>query len=351
MRCLIGKSPYYLGNILVLALMFWFLITVRLTWDLWIVETPTAWSRTKYMWMVYGYTFVPMLAAFSQFPVRAILATNRWLIIVGTFIGPATLFLTLGGGRGSSLYRLQSELLNSISLGHIGASCVLIALVSFFSPHVSKTLKAPCIIMGAFGIVMATLASARGPLLSLAIVIILWLSVNTSSWRNRLLAIFTALIVLLTIYSFSLRTERTTDYRPLARLEDTDISRGSEGEARVYLVSRALAVFSDDPLFGGALVEPESRSYPHNVIVESLMSLGVLGTALFITIIVIWCIAAVKAIKENNRLVWLAVLFIQYLVGSMFSGSLYTNVFIWVMGCHLCVNYIFSKRLARTVVA
>ena len=97
------------------------------------------------------------------------------------------------------------------------------------------------------------------------------------------------------------------------------------------LASDAWGQFLENPIFGSAVVEMNSRTYPHNMVVESFMAIGLIGGLLFSTILLVSIGFSLKLILQRSQSSWLAMLFIQTAIGCQFSGSLSFDPFFWAM--------------------
>ena len=100
---------------------------------------------------------------------------------------------------------------------------------------------------------------------------------------------------------------------------------------RLRILSEAIYQFEESPLLGSAVVEYTSRFYPHNIIVESLMAGGVIGFALLALMLLLAVRHAVALGLKGDSNLWVAVLFLQFSIDAMFSGSLYFSPQFWVL--------------------
>ena len=58
-------------------------------------------------------------------------------------------------------------------------------------------------------------------------------------------------------------------------------------------------------------------TYPHNAILESMMSLGVVGLVLALLVNLAGIVVGVQLILGRSEVVWLGLLYFQYAVGQM----------------------------------
>jgi O-antigen ligase len=120
---------------------------------------------------------------------------------------------------------------------------------------------------------------------------------------------------------------------------------------RRYLWEKALRDSIERPVFGhgvGMLVDdsPETqrmvragrveagvRTYPHNVLIESMYSLGVIGLVLFVALVVLSSVAIVRLLQRGrDRFAALFALGVAAFaaVNSMISGEIGSDASIWI---------------------
>jgi O-antigen ligase len=98
---------------------------------------------------------------------------------------------------------------------------------------------------------------------------------------------------------------------------------------RLYLGRLAWQEFLENPLFGSGFSLPVTGEYPHNIILETGMAMGVFGLALFLFLIATGLRQAFLAIRGNGD-GFMASLFVYDLVASQFSGSLWGQTMLFV---------------------
>jgi len=81
-------------------------------------------------------------------------------------------------------------------------------------------------------------------------------------------------------------------------------------------------IFVNNPFFGDSIVLP-SGGYPHNILLEILMSIGVVGILLFIVLIAKVNKASKYLARVEPRYMIIIALCFQYLISFMFSGALW----------------------------
>ena len=56
-----------------------------------------------------------------------------------------------------------------------------------------------------------------------------------------------------------------------------------------------------------------------------------IGGLLFLGVVIVGTAAAVRKLVQSTETAWIAMLFLQYLLGAMVSGSLYSSAQMWVL--------------------
>jgi O-antigen ligase len=110
----------------------------------------------------------------------------------------------------------------------------------------------------------------------------------------------------------------------------------SNGEGRLAQYANSFILISESPLTGGYLEDPKFMVYPHNIFLESLMSLGIIGGILIVYLIYKSVRNAILLSRKNPGYKIFTALLIQYVVAAQFSGSLYTSTAMWALIGFFC---------------
>jgi O-antigen ligase len=247
--------------------------------------------------------------------------------------------------------RAANLALNPISLGHYGAS---LCIMSFFSWRNYNSLndqrstftKILYLIATFIGLYVTLIAASRGPLIGLLICLSLVIITDNKAMVNKITGI-SGIMLLVSVFVITFFGDIDFIINRFFLLSDeietaTDLSRGS-----LYLASITLIL--ENPFLGFGVELPDGLGYPHNLIVESFLSLGLLGGILFTVLFIITLVQSLKLLaNRDNHWGWLGLIFIQYATGSMFSGSLYASSSFWylmfgVNGISLALDRQWSK--------
>jgi O-antigen ligase len=112
----------------------------------------------------------------------------------------------------------------------------------------------------------------------------------------------------------------------------TDTLEDVAAQERIAMVYGAWTQFTEHPVLGSHFVELRFYTYPHNIIVESLMATGIVGAALLLANLAAAILAALRLIAASPSLAWIGLIYLQYVVNSMVSGSLYFDTTFWAYG-------------------
>ena len=116
----------------------------------------------------------------------------------------------------------------------------------------------------------------------------------------------------------------------VGRLADTLQDEASND--RIAMMYGAWAQFTEQPLLGSHFVELRFYTYPHNIFLESLMATGIVGAGLLLANLAAAMLAALRVISASPSLAWIGLIYLQYVVNGMVSGSLYFDTTFWAFG-------------------
>ena len=178
----------------------------------------------------------------------------------------------------------------------------------------------------AMGLYTLVLSSSRSPVIALLICLVLLMV-----WMRRhavllMLLIFVAALVFMQSNMLSSLTGAGLDTERMTRsvvLTDDYMQGG-----RIDLYAEAFAKFLQSPIWGKSLFN-DSMTYPHNLIIETLMALGLLGGALLIAMLLVGFRCLVIASKHSSIGQWLLLVFIHSFVATMTSGAIFYDPMMW----------------------
>jgi hypothetical protein len=282
-------------------------------------------SLSEIMLIAVGVSFIPAIALSTLKNNKIILKASNILIVCFVLIA----FLAVSNGfiKGYDHRLYGNSVLNPITLGHFSVSGIILITIKWFTlrgvrvSYMSKMWLVSSLLILFMALFMA---GSRGPVLALFLTLGYYFSSRVSYiLRKKLFGIILIFIfILISVNSFeqvfTLFSNRMT----------IDFGDGQEGgEARVLLWINGVKIFLQYPFFGNQTTT--LMGYPHNIMIEILMSTGIVGGIAFLMIIA----HAIKKVhvlnKAHSALIWPGLLFFQHLIGSLFSGTLYSNNNLW----------------------
>lgn len=207
-----------------------------------------------------------------------------------------------------------------INVGHYGLSLLILSIYYYFqSPK--KILKPVLgILIGIFTIFSS---SARSPVLAIFIILlILLLYLNKLKYWIFLLSF----VVFFVISIFCLKQTSASDFEFINRMYNA-IFEGN-GSGRSYYLLKGWNIFKDNIIFGGRILF-EDGMYPHNIFVEVLMSMGIVGGVLFCLYFKDIRKFKGRYITEHIYYLPFFLFFIQYCVLVLTSVSIFGNMEFW----------------------
>jgi hypothetical protein len=227
--------------------------------------------------------------------------------------------------NGLIMTRLETNKLNPISLGHLSAT-ILIYLF-FIKQFLKKDFHLIDVIalIGAFvGLIMS---NSKGPILALLLVILFAYYLQYGFQKKFYLAILLLLFLVTTTYILFVNVFDINIFERFSNISSED---NESSMSRVSSSKEGLEIFFSNPVFGKSFLLP-SGGYTHNILIDVLMSMGLIGFFIFIYL----SIKAVRAIIIINRIkqeyVIIGLLFIQYFIANITSGTFWDSSYIFIL--------------------
>jgi len=243
--------------------------------------------------------------------------------------------------------RLSTPGLNPISLAHTGVSLILISTFIFLKYNKKKlgiAFQLICFITLFIGCYVTSLGASRGPAIALFIgLLLLFIGAihNSTKPLKFLVIILAGLIGLASTSGLAVRIGSSFLYRvsgifaPGSGINPTD-------SLRIEWLQTSKELILDNLMLGYGLELPEV-GYPHNIVVEAFLSTGIFGGIIF-TFIYFYSILKALYLIFNDWVNWgwLGIIYIQYAIVVIVSGSLYNSNIFW------CLLFaVISRRKVR----
>lgn len=254
------------------------------------------------------------------------------LISAGTCAGAIVLMQYGFDAAAAESGRLEAERLNTITLGHTAVTGLLAALCLVGERGWKR--KAVLVALGAVCATALVLTGSRGPLVALVAGLVVY-SIATRKFFWPLLLAGAGAFALLS------QEDNILVLRLLLLIQNQGMYDESALE-RLEFQGRAWEQFLHSPMFGSGFAEAVSGTYPHNIVIESLMALGVVGGVLLVLVTVRAIRCSFTALRAHAVLPVL--LLVQYAVNGQLSGSLWGSDAMWAMAA-VVMAYGAPRRL------
>jgi len=381
------KFPTLLASftpLLVLSL-FWIIYGIRLVYELeyqdWRMQHYS--DFYIYSW-AFGCSMIPAMAVLMHAgSINSERFTRNLIILLGLanvaivyglwHYSPSGLHGILGERMTITLPvkddRPDQSLLNPITIGLYGSWLALAALTWVFLfrkklPVWVTLLLIPAFLLGLFNLMAS---ASRGPLAGFLLIaagltlagsirVFTWIrkpkhrpekysvsSVNQDQIGNRVARSFrisasgviwsVVLVALLLLGIWRLRSMDIGNYALLDRIHQMILEQqDGQGNIRLAIWKSAWHQFTVNPIFGDSIINDKGYFYSHNIFMDALMSVGIVGTIPFLVwfFLSFWYFIRLPAHRKRE----LSVLFVAYLAAlllSMTSGGIFTVPEVWIL--------------------
>lgn len=318
-----------------MLILFWTAYSLRLFNDTLLDNPGLSRDVSQYWLFAIGSCLVPMLGVMAARWDRSAGARIVFPLWVGLgFCGIVAVLLGSGQIEDArhglvNTGRLRLESLNPISLGHVGVSLLIVSIWRLLFPSgrsvVLTTMNVVALLVGAYLLVGA---SSRGPVLALVVCGAALVATLPRGSRGPAFLVLGASVA--AIYRVLVRLSASGEFSTLRRMNIADSIRETGTLGRTDLYEAAIRSFIDNPWLGYRVEQVEYGTYPHNVLIEAFMSLGLFGGLLLTAVVAVSTARAFRL--ASDRIIGLfGLLYLQYLVAALFSGSLYGSGTFWIL--------------------
>lgn len=324
-------------HILVALAMVLAVLVGRFTFDAAVLGKPVSFNQEpgEVAIFFFGITILPSIALlFALGPDYHETAYRRLRQAGFLTVGLGVLALVVFQPELDAAYRAQSEGLNPITFGTIGAMLILLAWSS--AGHTGGDWLIRILLTG-LGLVPLITSGSRGPILSLLTALAFAYLFVADAHKGRRAAI---LLVLLALVAGVLMSGALGSILSMGEEDDaialsrrlSDVGGDDSTIERLVILNSSWDLFTSSPLLGGGMVEPLLLSYPHNIILEALMVGGILfGIA--VTALVMAALSASRRLVATPRSSalcrFIGMNTVYVMMASMLSGSLYRSPDFW----------------------
>jgi O-antigen ligase len=332
------------SSIFYLFWVFWLIYFVRLLFDTIIIPITLYKSSGEYLLFAIGVTFIPMVAFYFVTKITNLKLALHLTIIILTMAAILCLMQIRNEYLAGNNYyfltkRFATETLNPVSLGHVGGS---LGILSLFTLLREKSIVYKLLYCGLFifGVFILVITASKGPILAFLFVVAVMFIINFKK-RITLSDIILGVFIIAAVCFVTFFVQDKLGFGVISRFlpenEDRSVS------SRLVMMGDAWSQFLDNPVLGSAMLELNSGSYPHNIIIESFMATGLYGGVVFAALMVTTFFVAFKILLINYKIGWIPLIYLQYLLGAQISGFIPESETMWCYMCAVIVLYSISK--------
>lgn len=322
------KSTFKLNVVVKVLLVFWLLLLIRFFYDMYFRIDVFVYSDKKLQILLYmiPITIIPMYSVMKSYRVIDFKKLFFWTYVLAA-ITTLYIYISNQSFQEATNERLDANFaLNSISSGHFGLLMLILSFFFIIRLGPSLTKRVIIIIIVGFSLIIMLRSGSRGPLLALIGVLAVWLIGASKKKAQNLIILF--LISIIGYLSLEYIMQAINNISPV--LFDRFEYRASTGqfEDRNPLYIYAFNSFLESPLIGknfGIYSSLNEMAYAHNLFLDSIMQLGIIGGLMIIYIVWKTIIKIINLIKFKSDYFWIGLILMQEIMSIMVSGSIYTN--------------------------
>lgn len=348
-----GRSPFGFWAMFCL-IGFWSLYTLRFI-VAGLVNREVDWI--DFGLKVYGAAFVPMMAFLFVPRMRTIVFSFKMLYGVTFIAGILCLFVYrsfLSVSFRSLKYSSeidQGMLVGPHLVSYVGGLLACLSIWSLFLKlyFPGRLFRASLLTSSSIGVFLMVFGASRGALLAAVGSVLFMLVCLKGVPLKRFLGHFLTILVAGSIAA--LYSSGQGDFSFWARMDtllfQVDGSLSEVGGGRGEIWKNSIFQFIDNILFGDGLVESKSQNFPHNSIIESFMTTGVIGGGCFLALIIMGLRSSVSLLKSKSPSSWISLIYLFYLIQGQVSNPIYRYEFWFCLMAVLSYDYNYGNHHFR----
>ncbi len=313
------------SNFFYLFLLFWILYSIRIIHDTFLYSFQLGRTPSEYYLFAFVLSFFCSIPMFNPVQIPWMIL-KKWVIIILVALNILGLYNNLTADN-IFLERLGgNERLNPIAFGLQASLLIIISLIQILKSKLSIWLNLIFMILILISMINLLVSASKSPIiflfLSLFLIIIYFIRM-----RNiRALIIVSSITVVVVAFIFALGLE---DMILLAINRFTEIKQDESSYERMSMLKGGINQFLEYPLWGSFLEEKIWKEYPHNLILESFMTLGIVGGTIFLIFYISCWFVTIKNIYKSKLSVP-SFICLSILTLSIFSGGLSFSSDFWI---------------------
>lgn len=317
------KNKYTLHPTVVVLLLYWFFLLVRFFYDMYFsvdVQVSNAAASRTLLFMV-PVTIIPMFSVMKSYRYIDFDKLFKWTIILFS-ITVIFSFFNNEEFQVAADSRIGTAAQGTIGVGHFGLTVLVLSVYMLITKRLRITHKVLVVLVMIISLLVMLRAGSKGPIMSLIGIAAIWiLGASEKKLRNIFILLFA---VALGYLLMGFIKEFINDISPVLyrRMFETDDILSDRGT----LYKIAVDVFVDNPILGGSFAiyrHAEGFSYAHNLFLDSLMQLGIVGGLMMLYVSISTLLRILKIITLSKPYYWIALLLMQSFMLLMVSSAFY----------------------------
>lgn len=320
-----GKFPLALK----VFLFYWGILIIRMIHDLYIRNDVILNDASKIWLYVFGICLPAVFSIIMSYNLIDLERAFRWTFGSIVIVLIMALFSNKNLLLSADVYNVRQNAnlaLGTITFGHLGVTGIILSVYALINMKLNTILRVIVILLIPFFIFITLRAGSRGPILSLLFVLYFWLFSRNKNFFRGLLILIVAFILTIIfmdkVLDFMGGISPVIEQRLRSSIYEGDIGN------RDPFYTQAMNAFLESPILGEqfAIFQSDgSFGYSHNIFLDALMGLGIIGGFLMFYFIFSALKKSYFLIKNNDKVFWICLILIQQIMLNMVSGSFYYN--------------------------
>lgn len=341
-----------LNNGMVWLLVFFFIYSIRVICDLYVLDidiSPSLGGASRISQMMFGSIVIPLVGCsivrikkptLGKYIFYASLLQSSAILYIFFVLYGASMEAFVSRYYVSSIFQ-EDGLGSPISPIVISRAGGLLAICSLLVKGVNRWIK---LVGFGLGIALLLLGSSRGPMVAFILCSLLIVFNYIRKGGFEIIILKFSGIIILVIGSLFLLNQYMSKINlgSINRLMNM-LDSGGQGEERLYTWTAAWNQFVGSPIYGDSFVENLTFTYPHNIILEVLMSTGLIGFIPFSICIYYAFKKGIKLMNNENYIVF--IIFLYGFISILFSGSIFSSPAFWMSLALVFVVQIPMQRI------
>jgi hypothetical protein len=296
------------------------------------IEEPELLSRS-------GFEFVLFFLSFGVIPFvyYNVVPKNRDLIIIENAVVLGSVLLSviaivfyrdlLGGdfSRAGGYSSSDDATISPLALSYSAALVLGVALYRIVQLKRKIILN---LVILCLGFIPFLLGASRGSVL--ALLLSLFLVVVANQGLKGFLKTALLLVLLFPIVSYVVEASGSGLIDRMSTIQTQfNPDEVQHSWNRIFIWRTSFEQFLENPISGDFLENRARGHYPHNVVIEALMTTGLIGGIPFIYLLVKGMLKAAQIVRTMPDKGWLSIVFVQVVFMNMFSGGIFSAIWLW----------------------